>query len=294
MAAELEKTDTPGIFRRHQKGCDRRGRCKCAYVVVWRHSGKQHKETHRTSAEAREAKGNRDAGERRPVARGGFEDYFAGVDQGIRRAGRRPASRSGRGRSTAATSSSSRCRSGGRGGSRTSSRSTCASCSTRCATMASRLPRSRGLRSALSALFATAVEDGTLRFNPVHGVRIPGDAEDGSEDEQARGAPRARPRAAQASRRGPALLRGLAALDAGARATDSPATRSRTSSPATMGFSHRARASSDRSVRRWIRILRSSAPLALGASGLIAGKNPVKCRPFLLRAPRPRKAYPRR
>src|SRR5581483_12023003 len=29
-----------------------------------------------TLAEAREAKGNRDAGERRPVARIGFEDYF--------------------------------------------------------------------------------------------------------------------------------------------------------------------------------------------------------------------------
>src|SRR4051794_16407971 len=43
-----------------------------------------------------------------------------------------------------------------------------------------------------------------------------------------------------------------------------------------MGFSHRARSSSDRSVRRWIRIARSSAPLALSASGLIAGRKPVK------------------
>src|SRR5918997_1127140 len=40
--------------------------------------------------------------------------------------------------------------------------------------------------------------------------------------------------------------------------------------------------------------LRSSAPLALSASGLIAGKNPVKFRPLLLRAPRARKAYPRK
>ena len=39
-----------------------------------------------------------------------------------------------------------------------------------------------------------------------------------------------------------------------------------------MGFSHRARSSSVRSVRRWIRIARSSAPLALSASGLIAGR----------------------
>src|SRR3954451_18886526 len=51
-----------------------------------------------------------------------------------------------------------------------------------------------------------------------------------------------------------------------------------------MGFSHRARSSSDRSVRRWIRSSRSRALLALSASGLMAGKKPVKFRP-LLRAP---------
>ena len=43
--------------------------------------------------------------------------------------------------------------------------------------------------------------------------------------------------------------------------------------------------------RDWIRIPRSRALLALSASGLIAGKKPVKFRP-LLRAPRARKAYP--
>jgi hypothetical protein len=62
---------------------------------------------------------------------------------------------------------------------------------------------------------------------------------------------------------------------------------------ATMGFSHRARSSSVRSVRRWIRILRSSALLALSASGLIAGKKLVKFLP-LLRAPRARKGYRRK
>jgi hypothetical protein len=51
-----------------------------------------------------------------------------------------------------------------------------------------------------------------------------------------------------------------------------------------MGFSHFARSSSDRSVRRWIRSSRSRAFLAFSASGLIAGKKPVKFRP-LLRAP---------
>jgi hypothetical protein len=76
MAWKLEKTNTPGIFRRHWQGCPRRGRCDCSYVIVWRHRGRQHTETFRTLAEAREAKGNRDAGERRPVARATFADYF--------------------------------------------------------------------------------------------------------------------------------------------------------------------------------------------------------------------------
>jgi integrase len=75
MAARLERTKTPGVYRRHAKDCDRRGRCDCGYVVVWRHRGRQHTETHRTLAEAREAKGNRDAGDRRPTARIGFADY---------------------------------------------------------------------------------------------------------------------------------------------------------------------------------------------------------------------------
>ena len=75
-AAKLERTSTPGIFRRHKGGCRREGRCECSYVVVWRHRGQQHTDTYRTLAQAREAKGNRDAGDRRPVARVGFEDYF--------------------------------------------------------------------------------------------------------------------------------------------------------------------------------------------------------------------------
>ena len=61
-----------------------------------------------------------------------------------------------------------------------------------------------------------------------------------------------------------------------------------------MGFSHRARASNDGSVRRCIRSLRRSEPLALSASGLIAGENDVKHTPSLRRAPRGRKANPRK
>lgn len=36
MAAKLVKTETPGIYRRHGQDCDRVGRCKCPYVVVYR------------------------------------------------------------------------------------------------------------------------------------------------------------------------------------------------------------------------------------------------------------------
>jgi hypothetical protein len=44
---KLTKTSMPGIFRRHVAGCTG-GRCDCAYVVVWRHRGTQHKSFHRT------------------------------------------------------------------------------------------------------------------------------------------------------------------------------------------------------------------------------------------------------
>ncbi len=67
MATKLERTNTPGIFRRHVKGCPG-GRCECAYVTTWRAHGRQHTETHRTLAEAREAKRAHEA----DVARGEF------------------------------------------------------------------------------------------------------------------------------------------------------------------------------------------------------------------------------
>ena len=68
MPNKLEKTTTPGIFRRHAKSCPRGGRCECAYVVVWRAHGRQYTESHRTLAEAREAKRGHEA----DVARGEF------------------------------------------------------------------------------------------------------------------------------------------------------------------------------------------------------------------------------
>ena len=64
MAAKLETTRYPGIYRRGAR-----------YVVVWRHRGRQHKEFFRTLEEAREAKGLRDSGDRRPSSRQPFEEY---------------------------------------------------------------------------------------------------------------------------------------------------------------------------------------------------------------------------
>jgi integrase len=77
MAAKLTPVDgAPGIYRRHAQDCDRRGRCSCSYVVVWRHRGRQQTETVRTLSEAREAQGQRrQAGGSKPTARERFEDY---------------------------------------------------------------------------------------------------------------------------------------------------------------------------------------------------------------------------
>ncbi len=63
-AAQLVKTSTPGIYKRGGR-----------YVLVWTHRGRQHKSFHRTLAEAREAKGQRQTGSRRPSARQPFADY---------------------------------------------------------------------------------------------------------------------------------------------------------------------------------------------------------------------------
>jgi integrase len=64
MAAPLVKTKTPGIYKRGSR-----------YVVIWRHRGKQYKSFHRTLAEAREAKGQRQSGSRRPSTKQPFAEY---------------------------------------------------------------------------------------------------------------------------------------------------------------------------------------------------------------------------
>jgi len=172
MAAKLIKTNTPGIYRRHSRDCARGPRCDCAYVIVWRHRGKQHTSTFRTLAEAREAKGQKDAGDRRPVSRVSVQDYFeAWIESYSGRTARGFAEKSRtlyrrsielyalREWATWRLSEVepadvrgvfARLRASG--------------------TSTSEL---RQLRAALSAMFATAVEDGRRRDNPVSGLRIP-------------------------------------------------------------------------------------------------------------------------
>lgn len=83
MAASRKKLWTipkhPGIFRAHTKACQGKQKdCRCPYVVIHRHHGKPKKETFPTLAEARRAKGRRDSGDTRPTDRVTLQDYFDG------------------------------------------------------------------------------------------------------------------------------------------------------------------------------------------------------------------------
>lgn len=63
----MKKTRYPGIYTRGSR-----------YVIVWRYRGKQHKESFRTLADAREAQGKRrQAGERRAHSKASFDEYGA-------------------------------------------------------------------------------------------------------------------------------------------------------------------------------------------------------------------------
>lgn len=183
--AKLTKTSTPGIFRRHVAGCEGEGRCECSYVVVWRHRGKQHKQTFRTAAEAREAQGQRKAGDGRPSTRVTFEGYFAEWIKTY--AGRTSQGLSDRSRDLYRRAIEDHVvkRWGGW------KLSDIEPVDVRrlyadlreAGTSTSVL---RLVRASISALFATAVEDGVLRSSPVTGVRIPAAARAADEEEPAK------------------------------------------------------------------------------------------------------------
>jgi hypothetical protein len=65
---QLAKTSTPGIYRAHGAKCNGTSRCDCPYVIMWRHRGRQHKETCRTFNEAREKKALRDSVDSKPMS----------------------------------------------------------------------------------------------------------------------------------------------------------------------------------------------------------------------------------
>src|SRR5664279_1069845 len=157
----MVRTKPPGIYRRGSR-----------YVVVWRHRGRQHKSYHHTYAEAREAKARRQSGATRPRSRAGFDEYFeTWIEHYAGRTARGLAPRSRE----------------------LYRRSITDHALARWATwrLADIEPRDvrdlyrevrdqgastsamRQLRSSLSALFATALEDGLSQINPVRGVRIP-------------------------------------------------------------------------------------------------------------------------
>jgi integrase len=167
VAAKMRKTRYPGIYKRGSR-----------YVIVWRHRGKQHKESFRTLADAREAQGKRrQVGERRAHTKASFDEYAETWLSGY----------SGR------TS---------RGLSETTRRDYRRSVETyavpffvgyRLAEIeppdVRRFVQSlerRGIRASsirkniapLKALFATAYEDGLIPGNPTQGVRITGGAEE--------------------------------------------------------------------------------------------------------------------
>jgi integrase len=76
---KLERTTTPGIYRRHGSGCAGKGRCRCPYVVVWKQHRRSRKQLFPTFELAREFKSRLGAGTaaRRPLSSETVADYYA-------------------------------------------------------------------------------------------------------------------------------------------------------------------------------------------------------------------------
>ena len=168
----MEKTKTPGVYKRGNR-----------YVVTWRHRGKPKKEFFRTYAEAREAKGKRNAGDRRPTTKVRFGSYFLNwIDTYAGRTARgfsestRPEYRRAIEDHALPTweawwigeiepGDARELFGAMRGEEKTTS-------------------QIKKTKAALSALFGTAVDDGLISSNPVTGVRIPPAPESEEPDEQ--------------------------------------------------------------------------------------------------------------
>jgi integrase len=75
---KLEKTSTPGIFRRHTSTCKRDGRCRCQYVVRWKERGQARKQTFGRFDDARQFKASLDSGSttRRPLSSICLGEYY--------------------------------------------------------------------------------------------------------------------------------------------------------------------------------------------------------------------------
>ena len=169
---KMERTPTPGVYRRHVKDCARKGRCECAYVVVWRHRGRQRTETFRTFAEAREAQGGRQAGDRRARVKGSLFRLLRRVDRHVRRPYRPRLLRDNPAQYRRPIEAHAIPKWG------TWKLAEVEPADVRELFGALRRAEAsssqiRKLRAALSAMFANAVDDGLLRSNPCQGVRIP-------------------------------------------------------------------------------------------------------------------------
>lgn len=181
--AKLTKTSVPGVYRRHVKGCDGKGRCNCSYVIVSEHRGKQTTETVATFGEARERKGEKDAGDKRPVSKIRFGSYYEGWIKSYGGRTARGFSETTRPEYERPIRAHALDRWSGwklaeveaadiRG---LFGEMRANDCST---------SQIKKLRAALSVMFATAVDDGLLRSNPCQGVRIPAERDSGEPEEE--------------------------------------------------------------------------------------------------------------
>lgn len=183
MAAKLTKTSTPGIFRRHAKTCSGRNKCDCSWVVVSRYKGKQHKTACRTKGDAVKLQAEQRTGEAKPSPAIKFEPFFEGwiktysgrTARGFSETSREEYDRSIRNHAVPEWG--------------TWKLDDIDAPDVRSLFVKMRdddatTSEIKKLRSSLSALFATAVEDGVLRSSPAQGIRIPAAPETEDEDEQ--------------------------------------------------------------------------------------------------------------